>query len=143
MVRFVNKGVNGYSLIDVVEKKVHTFDGIRRTCICDDAGFSPSNIEGSFEVDILSVVRTGLSSCEVFLDLGSYCEKYEASMPNPTLLQQLFSLSGFFIALSRDFYLDGQKYTQNIFVYPSGSRCNNVVERIGGSCNVQFTKKSI
>ena len=141
MIRFVNKGVNGYSLIDVAEKRVHTFDGIKRVCVCDDAGFSPSNIEGSLEVDVLSVLRTGLDSCEVFLDLGSHAEKYDVNLSNPSLLQQIFKLSGFFIALSRDFVVDGQKFTQNIFVYPSGSHCNNVVSRLGGSLNVQFTEK--
>ena len=142
MIRFVNRGANGYSLIDVAEKRVHTFDGIKRVCICDDAGFSPSNVEGSLEVDVLSVLRLGLDSCEVFLDLGTHSEKYEVNLTNPSLLQQIFKISGFFIALSRDFVVDGHKYTQNIFVYPSGSRCNNVVSKIGGSCNVQFTEKN-
>lgn len=142
MIRFVNKGINGYSLIDLSDKRVHTFDGIKRCCICDDAGFSPSNIEGSLEVDVLSVVRTGVNSCEVFMDLGSHCEKYDVKLSNPSLLQQIFKVSGFFIALSRDFFVGDKKYTQNIFVYPSGSRCNNVVGKIGGSCNVQFTEKN-
>ena len=141
MIRFVNKGVSGYSLIDVTEKRVHTFDGVKRICICDDAGFSPANVEGSVEVDVMSVLRTGLNSCEVFLDLGSHCEKYDVNMSNSSFLFQIFKQSGFFIALSRDFVIDGSKYTQNIFVYSSGTKCNNVVSNIGGSCNVHFTKK--
>lgn len=142
MIRFVNNGVNGYSLIDVVEKRVHTFDGIKRVCNCDDAGFSPLNVDGSMKVDVMSVIRTGNSSCEVFLDLGSRCEKYDVNIPNSSLLQHIFKLSGFFIALSRDFTVSGKKYTQNIFVYPEGSNCNNVVSRIGGSLGVQFSIKN-
>lgn len=140
MLKFVNSGLNGYSLIDMSTKKVHRFDGIKRVCINDDAGFSPANIDGSFNVDVLSIIRTDLNSSEVFLDLGETSEKYEVNLSNPSLLKEIFKLGGFHIALSRDFVFGDRKYTQNIFVYPSGSNCNNVVQRIGGSCNVQFEK---
>lgn len=142
MIKFVNNGIRGYSLIDVMEKRVHTFDGIKRVCVSDDAGFSPSNVDGSMDVDVLSVIRTGNNSCELFLDLGDCSKKYDVNVSNSTLLPQLFKLAGFFIALSRDFIVADKKYTQNIFVYPSGSNCGNVVSRIGGSLGVQFTEKN-
>lgn len=137
MIKFVNGNTNGYSLIDVDTKRVYRFDGIRRACINDDAGFSPSNVSGCFDVDVLSVLRQGTDTSEMFLDLGSKVEKYKVSVGMSSLVKEVFKCGGFYIALSRDFVVGDKKYTQNIFVYKQNSNCNNVVSKLGGSFNVQ------
>lgn len=128
MVKFVDRGLNGYVLIS--DGRVHLFDGMSRKCKNDDAGMSSDYVFGALTVEVLSVIRTQ-DGCEVFCDLGSSCVKRQLKITIPSFLKALYSKGGYRMALTRDFVVDGKAYTQNLFVFTEGSNCIKVVDEIG------------
>lgn len=125
MVKFVNRGLNGYTLIS--DGTVHLFDGMSRKCVNDDAGMFPEYVLGAFDVDVLSVIRRE-NGCEVFYDLGSSSEKHNVFSSLSSFIKGVYKRGGYLIALTRDFVVGNDKYTQYLFVYNKGSLCTDLVK---------------